>query len=132
MSDLYNERKVAHSLSQQRRYELQQEGRRTMLNELKNLNLVRMTTEEAVSLAAFGRAMEAEFSHVGSEAPDWLTDNLKELRREIRNRTRDSLEARLNEAKSRLESLSTTEEKRDKLRREIEALSGKLSAGAQG
>jgi len=99
-----------------------------MLQQLKNLNIERLDLDEGVALAAFGRAMEAEYAHVSAEAPDWLTDNLKALRKEVRQRLQDTLESRLLEVTSRIESLSTVEEKRAKLREEKERLMAKLGA----
>lgn len=93
-----------------------------MLEALKNLNLERMDLDDAVSLSAFARTLKAEYEHCGAEAPQWLDDKTRELRSEIRDRLRDSVQKRLREAKSRLESLATPEEKRDRLRKEIEDL----------
>lgn len=101
-----------------------------MLQQLKNLNIERLDLDEAVAMASFGRAMEAEYQHVSAEAPDWLTDNLKALRKEIRQRLQDTLESRLVEVTSRLDSLSTVEEKRSKLREEADRLRAKLGVSA--
>lgn len=80
-----------------------------------------------MSLAAFGRQVEAEYAQVGAEAPDWLTDNLKELRKEVRSRLADSIERELSEAKSRLEALTPNEEKRAALKDKIDRLTNKLA-----
>lgn len=93
-----------------------------MLEKLKNLTLDRLDIDEAVSLSAFARALKAEYEHVGAEAPAWLDDRSRELRSEIRDRLRDSVQKRLREAKSRLESLATPDEKRERLRQEIAEL----------
>ncbi len=101
-----------------------------MLNDLKQLNIERIDLDDAVALAAFGRMVEAEYQHVGAEAPAWLSDNLKELRKEVRQRLADSIERELSEAKSRLDALSTTEEKRSALKEKIDRLTHKLAGGA--
>lgn len=93
-----------------------------MLEALRNLMLDRLDVDEAISLSAFARSLKAEYEHCGAEAPQWLDDKTRELRSEIRDRLRDSVQKRLREAKSRLESLATPEEKRDRLRKEIEDL----------
>ncbi len=93
-----------------------------MLENLKNLTLDRMDLDEAVALSAFARTLKGEYEHCGAEAPQWLDDKTRELRQEIRERLRDSVQKRLREAKSRLESLATPEEKRSKLKAEIETL----------
>lgn len=101
-----------------------------MLDQLKNLQIDRIDLDDAVALAAFGRMVEAEYNQVGSESPTWLSDNLKELRKEVRQRLSDSIERELSEAKARLDALSTTEEKRVALREKIDRLTSKLGAGA--
>lgn len=93
-----------------------------MLERLKTLQLDRMDLDDALALSAFARALKAEYEHCGAEAPAWLDDRTRELRSEIRDRLRDSVAKRLSEARSRLESLATPDEKRAKLREEIEKL----------
>ncbi len=90
-----------------------------MLEKLKNLTLDRMDLDEAIYLSSVARTMKTEFEHVGAEAPQWLDDRIRELRSEIRDRLRDKIQSRLREARSRLESLATPEERRTKLREEI-------------
>lgn len=91
---------------------------RTTLMNLERIDQV----DEMIALAAFGRSIEAEYAQLQSEAPDWLTEGLKSLRREIRIRLQDTIAKRLSEAKSRLASLATPEEKRSKLTEEIAKL----------
>ena len=52
------------------------------------------------------------------------------LRKEIRQRLQDTLESRLVEINSRLDSLSTVEEKREKLKAEAQRLKEKLGDSA--
>lgn len=108
----------------------EQRREKRMLDKIKNLNIERLDIEEGMALAAFGRIVENEYALLSNEAPDWLTDNLKVLRKEIRQRLQDTLESRLVEITSRLDSLSTVEEKREKLKAEAARLKEKLGASA--
>ncbi len=93
-----------------------------MLEQLQNLQLERLGLDEAIALSAFARILKAEYEHANAEAPQWLDDRTREIRTEIRDRMRDSVAKRLKEAKARLESLATPEEKRAALRKQIEEL----------
>lgn len=108
----------------------EQRREKRMMDKIKNLNIERLDIEEGMALAAFGRIVENEYALLSNEAPDWLTDNLKVLRKEIRQRLQDTLESRLVEITSRLDSLSTVEEKREKLKAEAARLKEKLGASA--
>lgn len=102
-----------------------------MLEQLKNLDVDRISLENAVALAAFGRALRDEYDHRGiTDVPDWLTANLKKLGQEIQMRTADSIEKRLTEAKSRLDALIPASERRQQLKEEIAALEKKLGTTA--
>ncbi len=85
-------------------------------------NIERLDLDEAVKLSSEGRAYEAEYEHVGTEAPSWLTDGLKSLRRDIRSRLADTLDKRRMEIQSRLKALATPEEKRKALQEELAAI----------
>lgn len=58
--------------------------------------------------------------------PEWVTDKLGEVAKEITNRLRASLQLRLKQAKARRAALSTREEQRSAADREIAALEGLL------
>jgi len=119
---------MADKAAEQRAWQDKNTNRRVwkMLNELRNLNTDRMDLDQAIALSAYGRQLESEFASLESPTPEWLTSNLKQLRREIADRMRDELTRRLTEAKSRREALTPAEEKRAALDKEIEALSAKL------
>jgi len=99
----------------------------TMIQQLKNFDVDRMDIEQLVELSAVGRVIVDEFDKTGAETPEWLTTNLKSLRREIRARQADALEALLREKQSRLESLKPAEQRRADLAGEIETLKQKLA-----
>ena len=97
-----------------------------MLDRLRSFDIDRMDLEEAIALSAFGRAMRAEYEALQADAPEWLDNRLRELRREIRTRQQDSLEKRIREAKARLQALKPAEQRRAELAAEIEKLEAQL------
>ncbi len=99
-----------------------------MLTELKTLELNRMDLDEAIALSAFARLLKAEYEHVDAEAPIWLDDRIRDIRNEVRDRLRDSVQKRLRELYSRRESLLTADEKRKKLDVEIAKLESAKTA----
>lgn len=99
-----------------------------MLDELKNFNPSRMSMPELVELAAAGRLIEAEFKELGVEAPEWIADNLKAVRREVKTKNADSLHAKLRELKARREALKTPDEKRSALDDQIKNLETQANA----
>lgn len=104
------------------------ERRGTMLIQLlKQFDADRNDVEDLVSLSAVARLVQNEYSVIGVEEPDWLTVRVKEIRREIKARTQDSVEKELREAQARLESLKTPEEKRAAIREKIALLTEKLA-----
>jgi hypothetical protein len=99
-----------------------------MLEELRRLDTDRIDLEQAVALSCFGRQVQAEFTTLNIEEPEWIGTRLRELRREIRTRQQDAIDKRLREAKLRLSSLASPDEKRAKLQAEIEKLEAMVSA----
>jgi hypothetical protein len=94
-----------------------------MLNALKAFSSIgRLETEDLIELSAFARTYEAEFTALGVETPEWVTNQTKALRREIKARNADALAARLRELKARREALKTPDEKREALDAQIAAL----------
>lgn len=95
--------------------------RKNVINAIKTqlLNLERLDLDEMVGLASQGRTLEAEYAHLNTEAPDWLTDGLKALRRDIREKLADTKQRRLLEARAKLSNLASPEERRAKLAQEI-------------
>lgn len=96
-----------------------------MLHEFKTFNKERLQMDEVVALAAFGRALRAEFESHQIEEPEWLDVQLKTLRREIQSRNADAIEARRREIRLRLDGLKTPSEKRAELEKELASLDEK-------
>lgn len=100
-----------------------------MLNALKSFSAAgRLETEDLVVLSAFSRSLVAEFTALGVETPEWVTNQTKALRREIKARNADALAARLRELKARREALKAPDEKRRDLDEQIAALEQNATA----
>jgi hypothetical protein len=98
-----------------------------MLSELKNWSANRMDIDELVEFAAMGRALQAEFTALGVEPPEWLDENLTSIHREIKAKNHDRLAAKLRSAKARLETLKTPDEKRTGLQATITEIEKQLA-----
>ena len=85
--------------------------------------------EEMLVLRVFGRGMTEEYSRIMVPSPEWLTDVMAKLTREIDARRRDELEKRLKEIKAQRSTLRTAEEKRAALDDEQAALERQLGIG---
>jgi hypothetical protein len=93
-----------------------------MVDRLRNFDVDRLSLEELVELSAIGRFLTDEFEKTGVEVPEWLSINLKSLRREIKTKIADQVEKTLRDKRTRLASLMPTEERRKKLAEEIAEL----------
>ena len=100
------------------------------LVELKNLDLDGVLDPEAlVWYATQVRAFQSEFTLRSLTVPEWLDNRARELTREIQRRNSDALQARLKELEAREAALMTTQEKRDAVRAEKEAILAAMGAG---
>lgn len=93
-----------------------------MLAKLKAFIADRYDMDDLVELSAAARSIHAEYEQLGVEVPDWVDAQIKAVRREVKDRQRDSIESRLKNARSRLDALKTPEEKREALRKEVAQL----------
>lgn len=103
-----------------------------MLDALKSFNADRVSTEELVVFLSEAEpvlAKFAEFQSLGLEAPEWLEAKVRHVRREVRVRCQDQIEQRIAKAKLALEGLQTPQERKAKLRREIEELQALQDVG---
>jgi hypothetical protein len=98
-----------------------------VLDSFRAINTDRNNTDELVALTAFGKTLRAEYDAHKLTVPGWVDDNLEVLRREIASRRTDELKKQLRDKKARLEALTPTEERRDQLRKDIEALEKDLA-----
>lgn len=97
-----------------------------MLDKLKRLDLERIDLDEAVYLVAIGEAMKDVYATGSLETPQWLTDNVRELNREISNRMAESREKALRETELELASLRSREEKKQDLQAKADRLKAQL------
>jgi hypothetical protein len=107
---------------------VQEKGEVTMLERIRNFQADRMDLDELTELSAVGRILVDEFERLSLEVPDWVTANLKSLRREIKTRVADQLEKSLRDKKTRLEALKPAEQKRTDLQAEIDKLEKQLQS----
>lgn len=98
-----------------------------MLDDLKNFNAERMDLTELVALASFADSVVAKSQELSVELPEWVTENTKSLHREIKSKNQDRLAMKLKNAKARLETLKTPDEKRKATEDEIAKLTQQLA-----
>ena len=94
----------------------------SLLEEFRSFDINRSDVEDLVQLSLYGRQLASEYAALNIEAPEWIDDNLKIIRRELHARLQDTREARLKEIEARIAALETPEEKRKKLQAEAERL----------
>jgi len=99
-----------------------------MLANFKNFSADRMSLDELVALAAYGRQLREEYDQHQLEEPDFVDSQLKSLRREIHARNADRLEARRKEITSRLESLKTPTQRKSELLKERAEIDKQLAS----
>lgn len=98
-----------------------------MLDLLKSFSPTsRLPLEELVSLSAFARQLESEFTGLSVEVPEWIADATKAVRREIKSRNADAIANKIRSAEARLETLKTPSERRESLESEIKRLKKQL------
>lgn len=101
-----------------------------MLEQLKRLDIDRISLEEMLALAAFAKSLHAEYDLRNIPSPEWLDDKIRLLNREIGARSRDALEMRLREVRAQQTQLLTPAEKRAKLAEEEARLQAQLGTPA--
>ncbi len=101
-----------------------------ILETFRKVNIDGVDLEKAIALLAFGRALQAEYTEIEVEAPDWVQIRMRELRREINTRVADAKEKRLSELKSRRETLESPEARKRKIDAEIKKLEQEVGASA--
>jgi len=81
--------------------------------------------DEEVFLSAQARAFAAEYVTYGAEQPDWLTQGLIDLDRDIRSKQDAIIQKRLRDLKARRSAMLPREDKLKNLDAEIAALEAK-------
>lgn len=99
-----------------------------MLAQLKGVNLPRTDVEEMVVLLVFAEGMKLKYQELEIDVPEWLSDKISAITKEVEARNHDSILAKIRSAESRLEAMKPAEQKRVELSKEIKrlkALAGK-------
>lgn len=96
------------------------------ISQLKNLDTDRYDLDDLVALSAEGKALQAEYSALGVDEPEWLGSAVRSLTRDIRTRQADAIEKRLRQAKARVQALKPASERRAELEAEIAKLQDQL------
>lgn len=96
------------------------------LSTFKNFSADRMDVDELVALLAFGESLRKQYEALQLEEPDFVSIQIKSLRREIHARNADKVEARKREIASRIDALKTPAEKKRELQAELEKLEKQL------
>ena len=93
-----------------------------MLDQFKGFNVDNADLDELVALSAFGKQLRSEFESQKIPVPEYVSDNLNAISREIDARMADRRATRIRELKSQRDSLKTAQEKRDSIDKELAAL----------
>ena len=93
---------------------------------LKGLNTDASALDDMIELAVGAKHLRVEYETRMISEPEWLTDAINRLNREIDLRRRDELEKRLREARARKTSLMSTDEKRRMVDDEVSKLEREL------
>lgn len=102
-----------------------QKGESRMLNfveVLRRVNVDSSDLEDLVALSSLAANFRAEFDKVNVEAPEWLDEAIRLIRREINSRNADAVEMRKKQIRSALDNLKTREDKKAELEEELKRL----------
>lgn len=101
------------------------------IEKLKQLDTNRISLEEGLELRACARHLSNEYDLAAIPVPEWLSEVTSVLAKDIAGRTRDAIEKRLAELKAQELGLESAAEKRERIKREREALEAKLGSVQQ-
>jgi hypothetical protein len=99
-----------------------------MLSQLKNLNLERLALDDALAIYAFGKLLQSEYDAFQVDTPEWLTENMASLKREIQDRVRDELLRGIKLDEAQVESYKSAADKRKEAQRRIDERKNRLAA----
>ena len=98
------------------------ERRKPLLQDFKSFNVDAADLDELVALSAFGKQLRGEFEAQKVAVPEYVSDNLNSIAREIDSRMADRRATRVRELKAQRDSLKTAQERRDAIDRELAEL----------
>ena len=99
-----------------------------MLEKLRTANVDRFDLDELVELSAFARQIRGEYDALSLDQPEWITDASKRISVELKSRMHDNLVRRQKQIKSKLDELKTPTERKDALRKELQAVEKALAS----
>lgn len=86
-----------------------------LITQLKQLNTDRPAMDELVLLIHAAKAYRTEYDALQMEAPEWLDDSIRRLRREITARNEDVQANMIKSIDAELSKLKTPAERREEL-----------------
>lgn len=99
-----------------------------MWNQLQSFDSDRMSIDEMIVLLSHGVIYQNTFESQQVTVPEFLPTALRSLRRAIKARMQDQLEATLKDKRARREAMAPAEERRAKLDTEIAELEKQLQS----
>ncbi len=99
------------------------------LSKLRALDTDRASLDDLVELHAIGRAATLSYQHYSLSTPQWLTDAMERLDKDLQARRKDALLARRRELQNQRDQLRTREERRANIDDELAALERTLGMG---
>lgn len=98
------------------------------LASFKNISTDRLNVEELIVASAFGRTLKAEFEIHGVDVPEYVDGTLKALKREIKGKISDKLDAERRRLMAQLETLKTPTQKKADLTKQLQQIEKRLAA----
>lgn len=96
------------------------------LSNFKSFSIDRLDVDEMVALLAFGKSLRAEYESLQIEEPEFVSTQINTLKREIRAKLSDKLEAKKRELAARIDSLKTPAQKKNELEAELKRIESQL------
>lgn len=96
--------------------------------DLKHLDLLRMDVPEMVEASASVRLYTQEFKASKLDVPEWLETRQTELNRALKSKRDDQLALRMEQARQKLRSTLTREERRSEAQAELDRLEAEMNA----
>ena len=97
-----------------------------LIGALKGFDADRMSVDDMVVLSVNAEALAAGFTAKSLPVPLYVSDAIRKLDREIKERGRDAREKRLREKMAERDGMLTAAEKRERLDAEVAALKAEL------
>jgi hypothetical protein len=102
-----------------------------MLERLKRFEASKMSTDEMIELSMYARSILSEYAANDIEVPDFVTDALSLLGREIRAKEEDRLAKELKDLKATAQDDLTAAERREQRAEKIAKLERRLGVKPQ-